>query len=277
MMTLAQVSSYFDRAPALDAYSGAQLFLCQVGPYDDSKRDAGAAYRRVLSVAPGTPIPGHRCISVHGQTWIVGAKEVDGLEEAHRDKYVLQSGAERTRVSRLGSFLAGTSEHTVCASFEWLKDAAEQDISSKVPQHYQVYLPLGTDARPQDVLWSQGVAFLVLAPRWQPSGFTIAHCLQLEQTLPEPAILEGRTYDPVAGAYTSGAAVSVPALRARWQNLFRYDTQADARFQEGDCSVAVPDSASVSTATRVTLAGQTWKVLAVDRMAGVKVLHARPA
>ena len=60
MMTMREVSRYFDRVQASNPITGAPLFLCQFANYDGSKRDAFAAYRRVMSTDPDTAVqPGH--------------------------------------------------------------------------------------------------------------------------------------------------------------------------------------------------------------------------
>ena len=57
MMTLREVSRYFDRVPCYDPLTGDELFRGQFINYDGSRRDAFTAYRRVLSVDPDVPIP----------------------------------------------------------------------------------------------------------------------------------------------------------------------------------------------------------------------------
>lgn len=108
MLKLSAAASYFDRTPVVDAYTGAVICYGQVDPYDESKRDAGAAYRRVLSVAPGQVLPAHGAVSVLGMTWLVGRRERDGLQELHRDKYVLQPVDTQFNVATLTGYLSGT-------------------------------------------------------------------------------------------------------------------------------------------------------------------------
>lgn len=276
MISLAEASSYFDRTEALDADSGKLLFLCQLAPYDDSRRDSGSAYRRVMSVAPGTVMPAALSISIFGQVWLIGNKEIDGLEEMHRDKYVLQPSPSQLKVSRLPGFLAGTVATTRWACLEWAKDAKELEVSSNQPQEYYAYFPTGADVGIFDIVWQTGSAYLVRAVHPQASGYLRADCEKLDQALPAAAQITTRAYSASAGAYTAAAPVTVNALRVRWQSLYLYGSQADARFQEGDCSIVLPAATPIATSSGLSLAGASWQVLSVETLGGATVAHARP-
>lgn len=54
---LAQVSRYFDRTLVTDPVTGGFLFKAQFSNYDDSKRDAFTAYRRIMSLSPEITSP----------------------------------------------------------------------------------------------------------------------------------------------------------------------------------------------------------------------------
>jgi len=274
-MRLVDAASYFDRTPVYEADGSTPLFKGQLDDYDDSKRDSGAAYRRILSVRPGTAMPATRAVRMFDLTWLVGAKETDGLDQAHRDKYVLQRAGVKLTVNRLPDFVSGAVGQTKWADPEWLKDSHELATSSKVPQIFSVFLPLGTDVRVYDVLWYAGAAFLTMAVRDLPSGFRAAECLELDQTVPAIASITRRTYDPVAGSFTSAASVDTPCLRVRWQSLYLYSSQSDTKYQEGDTSLVVGPSVPVSTADNVLFDGVTWQVLDVDSLGGANVIHAR--
>lgn len=277
MMKLAQAAGYFDRTPVLDATTGNLLFKGQVEPYDDSRRDAGAAYRRVLSVVPGTPIPTSRAVSIFGQTWIIGSKETDGLASALREKYVLQRADLQLAVSRLPGFVSGTKAATVWGGVEWIKDVKQIEVDSRALQECNIYLPAGTDVRERDIISYSGAALLVLEAHDAPSGYVIAAALRLDQAAPAAASLVQRTYSPADGSFTSADPVSVQCLRVRWQSLFEYDSQATQRYQEGDCSLVLPADAVVTGRDRITLDGTTWAAVAVAQLAGAVVVHARRA
>lgn len=274
-MKLTDASAYFDVTEATSPWDGSVLFYGQIGPYDDSKRDASTAYRRVLSVAPGTPMPPDKTIVMMGVTWLVGGLESDALIEIHRDKYVIEQAPYIGQISHLTDFLVGTVLNTTYISANWVKDAKQLETSSQTPQIFDVRFPSGTDVRVHDIIWNTGFAYLVLAPHEQPSGYMVANCLQLDQQLPVTASVTSRTYNPVTGSYTSTAPVSVPALKVRWQSMFQYISQMSERYQEGDAALVVPVGTVVTTSTAVTLAGVNYQVLAVMNISGAAVLHVR--
>ncbi len=275
-MTLAQASSYFDRTPVLDPDNAKVLFYGQVDPYDDSRRDAVGAYRRILSVAPGTRMPASRVVSIHGVTWIIGAAEIDGLADAHRAKYVLQPVEGKYSLSTVSSYLQGAADRTLWLDIEWLKDVKEEEASSRSVPTHTIYAAKGVTLGENDVVWASGAAYLVQTSRLLASQVLSATALKLEYPVAS-ATLRSRTYDPAAGEFTAGAATSVNCLRVRWQSLYRYDSQSDQRYQEGDASLVLPAGTTLAMQDELELAGQLWTPLSVDAMAGAVVVHGRPA
>lgn len=274
-MKLVDVASYFDRTPVTDPITGVQLFLAQIDNFDDARRDASAAYRRILSVRPGTIVPG--VIKLMNIVWLVGAMEPDGLEELHRQKYVIQRATDTLKVSSLSAFLAGTYASIHWSSPNWVKDAKQLETSSETPQIYDVALPSNASVAAQTILWATGSAYLVLAPHPVASGLILATCLKLEQSAPVVVNIQTRTYNPVTGTYSTPAGSSINALRVRWQSLFAYGSQASDRYQEGDVAIVLPTGTAATTNTLVTLLGATYQTLAVLNVAGAVVLHARLA
>lgn len=270
MITLAQASTYFDRTIVYHADSGQALFRAQVEPYDDVRRDASTAYRRVLSVKAGTVVPSE--VNVLGTVWLVGASETDALDEIHRQKYVIAQAKARLRSSTLAEYLQSNYSQTLWAAPYWSKDAKQTEVSSASPQMFDVYL--STTVAAQTVLWDDTAAYLVISPRPMASGLQAAHSLKLDQTRAQ-ATLRKRTYSPTAGAYVQEQTVSVPTLQVRWQSLFEYGSQMDERYQEGDASFVLPLSCGADTACTVDVAGRQWQVLSVDVVGGAAVAHCR--
>lgn len=275
MLSLADASSYFDRTEVRDPDTNAVLFKGQTDLYDDSRRDAGGAYRRILSVAPGTAMPSHGALRIRGQVWLLGNIEKDGLEEEHRDKYVLQTAPVKYAVSRLSGFLTATVASSQWGSAEWVKDGKEVEVSSRYVQQYYVYFAPSADVREYDVIWWGLSAYLALSVHMQASGYLVATCVKLEHAAVD-ATLNTRVYDPVLGEFPSSVPTTVRALRVRWQSLFLYANEADARYVEGDCSIVLPSGTPVATKDTITLAGATWHVVSVETLGGAKVVHGRP-
>lgn len=272
MLTLAQVSSYFDRTPAYDSTGSTVLFYCQIEPFDDSRRDSSSAHRRILSVAPGTEMPADRVVRLFERNWLIGTSEVDGMEDMHRVKYVIAQAPRQMNLSSLGEYLAGISTQEVWAAAYWAKDVRQTETSSAYPQMYDVFTVV--PVQPRAVLWGGAEQFLVMSPRDMPSGFLSAHSLKLDKAV-ETVEMESRAYDPVAGDYVLQTSNTTPALRVRWQSLFDYTSQMDERYQEGDVSVVLPPSAPVNTGSMLRFPDQTYQVTAVDTMSDAQVAHCR--
>lgn len=274
MLTLADASIYFDQTPVLDADTGRTLFYGQVDPYSDAMRDSATAYRRILSVKPGTVIPASRSVRILGAVWIVGDSELDGMAGAHRQKFVLHPGDEKFKISRLSGFLTGVFVANPWGSIEWTKNTKQEGVTSSPVQMYNLYVPAGTDVQAHDVVWTASRALLVSVADKQPSGVTAAYGEMLANPVATATVVT-RTYAPSTGTYTTASSASVSCLKVRWQSLYVYDTQMDAKYQEGDCVLVFPAGTSITTASTVTLGAKTWAVLTVETIGGALVVHGR--
>lgn len=274
-MKLSDVATFFDLIPVTHPVSGVLLFQGQVDPYDDSKRDSATAYRRILSVRPGTAMPTPPVVRLLGQNWLVGSMEPDGWAELHREKYVIQQAPLEASVSRLSGFLSSTVASTVHCNPYWVKDAKQLEVSAETPPLYEVALAKGSDVRLHDVIWATGQAYLVLSPRLMASGVLLALTLKLDQTAPIAASLTSRDYDPVSGDYTNQVVANVNALKVRWQSLYQYGSQMSERYQEGDVTLVLPSGTAATTQTSVTMSSVTYQILSVLDISGAVVLHAR--
>ena len=274
MLTLSQVSVYFDKTPILDVVTGRTLFYGQMDLYDDAKRDSATAYRRVLSVAPTTTIPASRLVKILGSIWIVGDEETDGLATAHRTKYVLHPAPTQLLVNRLSAHVLGTTPTTVWGDMVWFKDGKEEAQSSRSVPMYSAYTPLPADIKEFDIIKVGTQGYLVGHPHTMASGVLSATCVHLEFAV-AVATLATRVYDPVLGKYTSTAPSTVNCQRIRWQSLYLFDSQASTKYQEGDCSLVFPTGTTLATKDTVTLSGVLWNVLSVDTLGGAVVAHCR--
>lgn len=276
-MKLTDAACYFDRTIVTDAVTGKALFKCQIDPYDDSKRDASAAYRRIMSVKPGTAMPATGVAKMLGHTWMIGSFEPDGMLEIHREKYVIQAATATLKHSSLSQFLTGVYPSSVYATPNWVKDAKQLEVSSDTPQIFDITVPGVTSMAVHDILWDASAAYLVLSPRSMVSGLMVANALKLDVTAATTATITSRTYNPVTGTYTGAVDGTAAALVVRWQSLFKYTSQMSERFQEGDVEIVLPFGTVLTTASRITVSGVTYQVLAVLDISGTVVAHARVA
>lgn len=273
-MELVDVATFFDRVPALDPVSGRTLFKCQLLAYDESKRDAFTAYRRIMSTNPTVTLPADHVVELHGVNWLVGEGQADGWEQAHRRKYVLHRAVGRAEVYRLASWLSGTPSSTPLGDLQWVKDVKELEVSSRSPQKFIAIFASPVDLREYDVVVFAGRAVLITSVMHSAAGYAEGTG-NLQETPLASLTLGQRTYNPATGGYTAGAATTVNAMKVRWQEIYAYEDQLAERYQEGDCTWVLPSTATVSTATELSYGTEKYTVLAIRTVAGCKAVHAR--
>lgn len=274
-MELVDVATFFDRVPALDPVTGYTLFNCQLLAYDESKRDAFTAYRRIMATNPNVTLPVDRVVELHGVSWLVGDGQTDGWEQAHRRKYVLhQAAPAKASVYRLAAWLTGTPSSTPFGDLQWVKDTKELEVSSRAPQKFVAIFASTVDLREYDVVVFAGRAVLVTSVMRSASGYAEGTG-NLQETPLVSVTLGQRVYNPATGGYTAGASTTVNAMKVRWQELYAYEDQLAERYQEGDCTWVLPAASTVTTATELTHAAEKYTALAVRQVAGCKAVHAR--
>jgi hypothetical protein len=273
---LVDVSSFFDRTPVLDADSGVQLFLAQLQNYDGSHRDNVTAYRRILSVAPGTVIPASRAVSALGKTWLVGRDSPDGQATAHRVKYVVQSAPAKASVYTAAAFLTGAGAASIWADLQWSADRKELAVSSRVPQEYTAFLPSTAAVGRHSFIVLGSQCLMVQSVAASPAGFLEAQGMLQGAAAASTAVITPRTYSSTTGAYTNGAPVTVACAIVRWQEFYEYAGQSDDKYQEGDAVLLLPSSASVAVSSAIVSGGTTWTVLSARVESGVLAVHGRP-
>lgn len=274
MLTLADASRFFDRTPIHDPFTDDLLLYAQIDPYSDAIRDSATAYRRIMSVAPGLTIPASRLVKIMGSVWIVGDSERDGMATVHREKFVIHPAPTLLGVRTLSGHVAGGAQTVTWGDMAWLKDAKEESSSSRTSPMYTAYAPTSATLAEYSVITIGTTGYLCGPEREQASGVLSATCAKLEYAVAD-ATLATRVYDPVVGGYTASADTTVRCQRVRWQSLYLYGSQGDAKYQEGDCSLVFPAGTTLNTASKVTLAGLVWSILAVETLGGAIVAHGR--
>jgi hypothetical protein len=273
-MELVDVATFFDRVPAIDPVTGHTLFNCQLLAYDESKRDAFTAYRRVMSTNPDVTLPADRVVELHGVNWMVGDGQTDGWEAAHRRKHVLHKAVGRANVYRLAAWLAGTPSSTPFGDLQWVKDVKELEVSSRSPQKFIAIFASPVELSEYDVVTFAGRAVLITSVMRSAAGYAEGTG-NLQETPLVSVTLGQRTYNPATGGYTAGSTATVNAMKVRWQELYAYEDQLAERYQEGDCTWVLPSTATVTTATELIFGSEKYTVLAVRTVAGCKAVHAR--
>lgn len=277
MLTMRDVSRYFDRVQATDPTTGDDLFLCQFANYDGSKRDAFAAYRRVISTDPDVEVPADRCIEAMGSVWILGDDQTDGWSELHRRKYVAHRARGTVEISTLAEKLESATPTSTWGDLRWVSDKAEEAESSDTPMMYVAVLPSTIEVKQYDVIALSEQIMLVQSSALLSSGLREARGMVQDYAGVASLSLVSRVFSPATGGYVEGVGAAIPTLKVRWQELFQYGDQMDARFQEGDDSFTVPADTVAHIGDTFIYASQRYLVKNVRAIAGVKVLHGRPA
>lgn len=274
-MELVDVASFFDKVPARSPVSHSLLFRCQVMAYDESRRDAYNAHRRVMSTAPDVLMPLNHVVEIYGTTWLVGEEHLDGWDEPHRVKRVLHKASGTANIFRLSGYLSGTPIKQTWGDLQWLVDKKELEVSSNSPQKFVAILPADVELQPYDVVVVGTQAVLVNSEVSRVTGFVEGYGMKQELAEPTTVTVSSRTYSPVTGAYTAGATSTTPAMKVRWQELYAYEDQLAERYQEGDCTWVLPSTVSVNTSTSISHGSDVYSVMAVREAYGCKVIHAR--
>lgn len=274
-MELVDVSSFFDRTPAKDPDTGVELFRCQLLAYEESKRDAYTAYRRILSTAPSVVTPAGRVVNIHGTNWLLGTSATDGWGVEHRRKYVIHAAQGLVKVHRLAGFLTGTPAATLWGDLQWVVDKKELEVSSRVPQRFAAILPEIADVRVGDILTLGDTTVMVSSKAQRVSGFLEADGMAQWMSQPVTVEVHTRTYSPSAGGYSNQTTDTVPGLKARWQEMYTYDDQLAERYQDGDCTWVLPEATQISTSSELVHGQERFTVLSVQVGDDCKLIHAR--
>lgn len=275
VLKLHQASRFFNFTPAYDADTNAFLFKGHLKAFDGTRRDSSAAYRRILTVEPGV-VPS-LAIRLLNTVYLVGVREEDGYAAPHRWRYVVQPVERKFGVTDLAGFLARNTRTTYWGLVEWFKDVKQIEVDSTLPAVYMAVLPKDADVQVRDILLDEKASYLVLETHEAAGGFLEAMSLKLESAAPEIATISGQVYNPRTGRYTTSTGIEYPALRVRWQSLFSYGSEADAKYLPGDITIVLPTLSGVTTTSKIVLAGRTWKVITIDTLGAVIAVHARPA
>lgn len=277
-MKLTAAARRFDKTVATDAYDltpTSATFKCQFDLWDDSKRDGMTIERRILSTDAAVTLPARRTVTVNGKQWMIG----DGAEDYYngeviRIKYVGHQASGLAEIKTVEQALLGTAGHTTYAAAAWTKAAREVETSSDLTNVLTVYLSRVEPLNGDTLVLLNGKVLWTRQPYEVVSGLNACVVDELENPW-ETASWSSRTYDPITDAYT-GANVTTPALRMKWQEHFEYFSKAQGTYERGDAVLFVLSSAgTVKPSDTVTLSDGAWKVLTVVAEGAVQSLHIR--
>lgn len=273
-MKLKNVSKFFDKTKAVDAYNSRYSFKCQVEPLDMYRTEGTRIKIRNMSTAPGVTIPARRVVKIDDQAYIVSDSSLDHWSgEAIRSRYVLQGADHVVEIRTISQVLEDVPGVQAFASIDFNKYGTDERDSSEYHPQYHIYF--GKETVEEDyVVHTTSSNYLVKNSYLTPAGIVDALANELDDPVVQVTVSTGRTYDPVTDSYTATAS-SVRAVLVRWQEYFEYLTQGSTKYERGDAQLFVLPSVHAKAGDTVSISGEDFKVLSHLDRTGYRALHIR--
>ena len=273
-MKLKNVSKFFDKTKAVDAYNQRYSFKCQVEPLDMYRTEGTRIKIRNMSTAPEVVIPVRRVIKIDDQAYIVSDSSLDHWSgEAIRSRYVLQGADHAVEIRTIAQVLENVPGVQAFASIDFNKYGTDERDSSEYHPQYHIYF--GKETVVEDVLiHTVDRNYLVKNSYLTPAGIVDALANELDDPVVQVTVSTGRSYNPVTDSYTTTTA-SVRAVRVRWQEQFSYLTQGSTKYERGDAQLFVLPAVQAKAGDIVSIGSEDFKVLSHLDRAGYRSLHIR--
>lgn len=273
-MKLKNVSKFFDKTKAVDAYNAHYSFKCQVEPLDMYRTEGTRIKIRNMSTAPGVTIPARRVIKIDDQAYIVSDSSLDHWSgEAIRSRYVLQGADHVVEIRTITQVLEDVAGVQAFASIDFNKYSTDERDSSRYHPQYHIYF--GKETVEEDyVVHTTSSNYLVKNSYLTPAGIVDALANELYDPIVQVSVSTGRTYDPVTDNYTATTS-SVRAILVRWQEYFEYLTQGSTKYERGDAQLFVLPSVHAKAGDTVSISGEDFRVLSHLDRTGYRTLHIR--
>ncbi len=273
-MKLRNVSTFFDKTKAVDAYNSRYSFKCQVEPLDMYRTEGTRIKMSNMSTAPEVTIPDRRAIKIDSQAYLVSDSSADHWSgEAIRNRYVLQGADYVVEIRTIAQVLEDALGVQAWASIDFNKYSTDERDSADYHPQYHIFLGEGT-ATEHAIVHTTERTYLVKNSYKTPSGLYDAICNELDDPVIDAATFKSRTYNPITDSFTDSSS-TIRCIRLRWQDQFTYLTQASEKFERGDVQLFVPSSVTPKAADIVELGDGPWRVLSVVEHPGHKALHLR--
>jgi len=273
-MKLKNVSKFFDKTKAVDAYNSSYSFKCQVEPLDMYRTEGTRIKIRNMSTAPEVVIPARRVIKIDDQAYIVSDSSLDHWSgEAIRSRYVLQGADHVVEIRTIAQVLENVPGVQAFASIDFNKYGTDKRDSSEYHPQYHIYF--GKETVGEDVLiHTVDRNYLVKNSYLTPAGIVDALANELDDPVVQVTVSTGRSYNPVTDSYTA-TTVSVRAVLVRWQEYFEYLTQGSTKYERGDAQLFVLPAVQAKAGDTVSIGGEDFRVLSHLDRSGYRSLHIR--
>ena len=275
-MKLKNVSKFFDKTKAVDAYNSSYSFKCQVEPLDMYRTEGTRIKIRNMSTAPEVVIPVRRVIKIDDQAYIVSDSSLDHWSgEAIRSRYVLQGADHVVEIRTIAQVLENAPGVQAWASIDFNKYSTDERDSADYHPQYHIFLGEDTAAE-HTIIHTTERTYLVKNSYKTPSGLYDAICNELDDPVIDAATFKVRTYNPITDSFTDSSS-TIRCIRLRWQDYFTYLSQGSEKFERGDIQVLVPSSVTPKAADVIDMSDGQWRVLSVVDGTGYRSLHMRRA
>jgi hypothetical protein len=277
-MNLFNAAKYFDRLRCQDAY-GDTVFRGQMDLYDDAVRDGFSTVRRILSVAPGTPVPPRGAIRIDSTYWLVGESHTDYFQARPiRDKHILHKADGLAQVRTFREWLADDPGYTLYAATAYTRSAKQIEFSSTLANVYELFYARVENAHlPEMFLVTlAGRDYISHDPYQTEGGFGAVYSVQLPAARATLTFIS-RAYDPVTDSWKE-TPKDVTALRLRWQEHYRYFARYSTKYTPGDMQfVVLKDAVTPGKGDVITLGGVKYTTVTHYDEGDVWAIHGRPA
>ena len=265
-MKLGRVAQRFNKTPCMDAYTGELAFMCQLAPYDDSRRDSVTIERRVLSVGPDAEIPWRRTVDTPQGRFIIGADQPDTFNgKLIRRSLIAQTAPFEVRIKTLAQVCLGQSSVLAYGNLLWLKNLAYTSQTSTLVPEYQVFLAAGEPVDPGCVLQIDLNLYFVRAIDAGAAGMLVLVVEQLPAGALADATVSVSEFDKIHGV-SSSTDVDAQALRLRWQSLYQYGNKLAPAYgpDEQVTVLAKSQVPSLPTGSKIHYGSEVWAISAID-------------
>ena len=281
-MKLQNAAHHFDKMPVYDAYTGTKLFNAQIGPYDDSKRDALNVLRRIISTRADSLPPTRRAVRTvdreNGDVWILGLANHDVfLRERIRAKWIAQRAHGLFSIRTPAQAIAGTGGTAAYAGLAWLKDWKDPEYGSRTFPYYEIYFAPGEPVEPGSYLVVGTQTFRVRGTYSAESLMLVAECDELPATRQLVTLVTKASYSPTTDS-TATTSASVPALVMRFMVNYEFQQESAPKREEGDMVVLIDksDQPTAPVGSTVYINGRSYRTLSAVSEADAWRLHVRP-
>lgn len=275
-MRLYDAARIADTVTASDAYTG-DTFLCQFEPMSFSKIDGVSILKRQASIAPTVAIPTRGCITIEGQTYLVGHGAPDYWNgSVIRVTLILQGATGLAELNSIAAELAGTDPTEAYAALAFSKYQPDSDDSSRYQPQYQIFLA-GSESAPADSLIKLGGAWYLVKESYISTSGLLVSLVNLIATPDfETITFSSQTYNPLTDAYTETTS-SVKILRVKWSEHYKYLSIGSTQYERGDQQLFLLKATTPKPSDTLTLSDGVWKVLSVQDEGLLWTCHARRA